>query len=208
MIKTALIKDMKHNKKIGLLILKTLMVLTFFLVFYRCTIPSKTEIQNAHQLEDEIIKESVHLFGDNDTLLLILSKTYGICGNDLSLNPSFIQQVNANFRERKHKIKEVKENPFYFDLKNIASNHSIDINEKSIIPGEVINSKFFGANNLEIELNAPSSIHNKSIYEVSLVKTQEDSVVLDIIDFNFSDDTEAGKKRIKFFKKNSKWEKA
>jgi len=167
-------------------------ILYFLFMYTDFFFPSPKKIQNQEQLETEIIKESLSLAIDQDTLYLA-SRSFLICGNDSSLNS------NINLSDRFQELKDFKE---YEEPKELYGSYSI--NNKTIIYGEILNNEF-RYKDYFFMLEQDSSSIEKNTYDLSFLSIKKDTVIVNFTNSYTYFDNSGIKTTMTFVNTNNSW---
>lgn len=173
-------------KKKLILTLLTLFILTIL----SCQIQRK-EVENSKQLKEEIIKEVVKKLEPKDSLFIVTTRNFGVCGNDERHDG--VTTISEKFAERKF----IRENPYFVDG-SIDFKEKYIINNTIIITGEAFNNQFT-SNSINFNYDEHEQTN---VYVIQFTSIKKDTVSVSVFDYLNSQNNNI---TLKMVQKNSKW---
>ena len=132
------------------------------------------EIENPKQLKVEIIKELAKKVNSKDTLFLVTSRMFGVCGNDERYDGI------TTPKEKMNELKYIKENPYYID-ENKDYKEKYNFNDKVIITRTAFDNEFTSET---IKFNNDSLKIKKEIFDIQYISIKKDTVDISVFDYN------------------------
>ena len=153
--------------------LQIILMTTFLIGCEKNAGGNQTEVENPKQLKQASVKEFVNQLKPKDTLFMVTSRMFGVCGNDERYDGVTTPQ------EKLEEKKYIHDNPYYVDAEKDYLGKYV-VGKSVVITGSAFDNEF---SSTLVSFNNDSSKVKRDVYDIQFTDIKKDTVTVSGFDF-------------------------